>query len=228
MIGEPPGRAATLAAMQPGDAIARETDDGGPQVREVALGDEPSAAQLLARAFRDNPINCAVIGSDPARRLRSNAAGSRAALESARGRALVLAAEREGALAGALVALPPGAYPLPPPSLRTQLRVLAAQGLGTARRWARVHFELDRAHPREPHWYLAMLGVDPDAQRRGVGGALLRAFLALVDADGAPSYLETDRRENLALYERAAYVVLGEERVLGTAVFRMWRAPGGA
>jgi hypothetical protein len=42
------------------------------------------AVQLLARAFRDNPLNVAVIGGgDPARRLRVNAHGLRSLLPTA-------------------------------------------------------------------------------------------------------------------------------------------------
>lgn len=224
------GRSGAVAVAA-GRAPAGGHGGGHARLLDVGPLDEPerdAAVQLLARAFRDNPLNTAVVGGRARRRLRANRAGTRAALESARGLALVLGARRAGALVGVLVAQPPGVHPLPLPGVATQLRVLAAQGLRTARRWARVHFELERVHPREPHWYLDMVGVEPDAQRRGVGRALLDAFLARVDADGAPSYLETDRRENLALYARAAYRVVGEERVLGVPVFRLWRRPGGA
>jgi hypothetical protein len=40
---------------------------------------------------------------------------------------------------------------------------------------------------------------------------------------GVPSYLETDRRENLAFYERAGFGVLSEEEIVGVPVWRMWR-----
>ena len=53
--------------------------------------------------------------------------------------------------------------------------------------------------------------------------ALLRQLLERVDAERAPSYLETDRAENLPFYQRAGYSVLAEERVLGTSVWRLWR-----
>jgi ribosomal protein S18 acetylase RimI-like enzyme len=68
-----------------------------------------------------------------------------------------------------------------------------------------------------------MLGVAPPFQGRGVGTRLIRALHERIDADPAPSYLETDRRENVAFYRRTSYTVLSEERVAGVPVWRMWR-----
>jgi GNAT superfamily N-acetyltransferase len=155
--------------------------------------------------------------------MRCNRAGSRASLELAVGSACCEVAREAGAIAGVLIADPPGARPPPTPRIATQLRCLAVQGWGVARRWNAVHFELRRLRPAEPHWYLDLLGIEPGSQRRGLGSALLGRLLERVDEDGAPSYLETDRRENLPFYARAGYQLVAEERVLGTPVWRLWR-----
>ena len=96
------------------------------------------------------------------------------------------------------------------------------------RRWGQIYRELESAHPIEPHWYLAVLGVAPEHQRRGNGASLLRAFLAQVDAEGKPSYLETDREENIAFYSQAGYRVVREVSVLDVPVWCMWREAGGS
>ena len=59
---------------------------GSRAVPGALRADEREAAvQLLARAFRDNPLNVAVIGcDDPARRLLVNAHGLRGLLPMAR------------------------------------------------------------------------------------------------------------------------------------------------
>ena len=41
----------------------------------------------------------------------------------------------------------------------------------------------DAKHPREPHWYLALLGVDPDHQGRGFGSHLMQPVLTRCDRE---------------------------------------------
>jgi transposase len=41
--------------------------------------------------------------------------------------------------------------------------------------------QMATCHPREPHWYLPMIGVDPPHQGRGYGGALLSYALERCD-----------------------------------------------
>jgi ribosomal protein S18 acetylase RimI-like enzyme len=62
-------------------------------------------------------------------------------------------------------------------------------------------------------WYLPWLGVDPDAQRTGAGSALLRAMWARLDAEGAASYLETEKVANVPYYLKQGYEVV-EQGVL--------------
>jgi len=192
-------------------------------VGPLADEERPAAERVLARAFRDSPLNVAVIGSDPERRLRANLHGARALLPAALAQGLVLVAREDAAAQGLLVATPPFGWPLPAPSLRAHLRRVLGQGLRVARRWGLVFEALARVHPREPHWYLSTLGVDPTAQGRGVGTALLAHWLAGVDADALPAWLETDRQANVAFYRRAGFEVARRTEVLGTTVWCMGR-----
>ena len=66
-----------------------------------------------------------------------------------------------------------------------------------------------RYHPKEPHWYLPLLGVDPARQGQGLGSALLKHALAHCDAEGLPAYLESSNIKNVPLYERHGFEVLG-------------------
>jgi GNAT superfamily N-acetyltransferase len=180
-------------------------------------------ADILARAFRDNPLNEVVIGGDPVRRFECNALGMRALLPIARQWGVLLAARRGANAVGGLVAAPAHAYPLPPSPLATRLRLFWGQGWRVASRWNRVFEALDAVHPREPHWYLGTLGVDPPSQGQGVGRALLRAFVLRADADALPAYLETDRASNVSFYQSAGFAVRGETCVLGARIWRMLR-----
>jgi GNAT superfamily N-acetyltransferase len=62
----------------------------------------------------------------------------------------------------------------------------------------------------EPHWYLDVIAVDPVAQGRGIGGALLDAVHARADTDRAPIVLLTYQPTNLPFYGRHGYAVICE------------------
>lgn len=64
-------------------------------------------------------------------------------------------------------------------------------------------------HPHEPHWYLAVLGVDANRQGKGLGSILMKHVLARVDSDRMPAYLESSNARNIPFYERHGFEVLG-------------------
>ena len=183
----------------------------------------PAATHVLARAFADNPLNVAVIGRDRDRRVRCNAHGMRALLPVAQRHGRVVAARSRTVLVGCLVASPPSGHPLPPPSLAARLRCRIGQGGDVVRRWAAVFTALDAAHPRMPHWYLGSLGVAPEAQGTGVGTALVADLLRRADAEQLPTYLETDRWENVAFYEHRGFRIESDIEVMGVPAWCMWR-----
>lgn len=63
--------------------------------------------------------------------------------------------------------------------------------------------------PKEPHWYLPIIGIDPAHQGKGLGSALLKHQLAICDRDGALAYLESSNPKNIGLYERHGFEALG-------------------
>jgi ribosomal protein S18 acetylase RimI-like enzyme len=72
-----------------------------------------------------------------------------------------------------------------------------------------VFEQMGSFHPREPHWYLPMIGVDGPFQNRGYGSALLRYALAACDRDGLPAYLESSNPRNVPLYQRHGFELTG-------------------
>ncbi len=61
----------------------------------------------------------------------------------------------------------------------------------------------------ESHWYLLIVGVDPELQGQGLGSALVKESLAKADESNCPCYLETSEERNLAFYERLGFAVVG-------------------
>ncbi len=67
-------------------------------------------------------------------------------------------------------------------------------------------------HPEEPHWYLPLIGVEPNAQGTGLGGALMRHAVSRCNEAGALAYLESSNPRNISLYERHGFEVMGQIR----------------
>ena len=140
----------------------------------------------------------------------------------------LLIARAEGEVVGAACVWMPAFHPAPRP---TRLYLLAGAaivrhaGLRTLRvleRWRAVQ----RADPAANHWHLAMLGVQPSSQGRGIGTTLMTAYLHRVDEANGAAYLETGRPELVAWYARFGFGVR-DELVLpgGRTAWTMWREP---
>ncbi len=69
--------------------------------------------------------------------------------------------------------------------------------------------QMGQFHPNEPHWYLAVLGVDVHRQGKGLGAMLMKHALARIDGEGLPAYLESSNPRNIPFYERHGFEVMG-------------------
>ena len=72
-----------------------------------------------------------------------------------------------------------------------------------------------------PHWYLALLAVEPQYQKQGYAGKLLRGMLDEIDKEGSPAYLETDSEKNYLMYQHFGFEII-DEFVLPKAGIRLW------
>ena len=77
--------------------------------------------------------------------------------------------------------------------------------------FAVIH-EMGAHHPDQPHWYLPVIGTQPDMQGQGHGSALLRPVLEICDRTGVPAYLEATTERNRALYARHGFEATAEIR----------------
>ncbi len=86
--------------------------------------------------------------------------------------------------------------------------------------------QMDRYHPKEDHWYLPLIGVDPARQGGGFGGALMSHALVPCDRDSMLAYLESTNPANISLYERHGFESLGKIQVGSSPpLFPMLRRP---
>lgn len=85
---------------------------------------------------------------------------------------------------------------------------------------------LDDHHPKEPHYYLPIIGTRPGQQGRGIGSGLLAPVLERCDRQHLPAYLEATSRRNQLLYRRHGFTVSGEIPLPGGPnLWAMWREP---
>ena len=82
-------------------------------------------------------------------------------------------------------------------------------------------------HPAQPWAYLQLIGVEPEQQRRGLGSQLLTSVLDRCDATGTPAYLEAGTVDNRRLYQRHGFEIIDEITLPdgGPPVWLMWRDP---
>jgi ribosomal protein S18 acetylase RimI-like enzyme len=83
------------------------------------------------------------------------------------------------------------------------------------------------SHPRDPHWYLPLIGVNGPFQGRGYGSALLRHALAICDSQGMAAYLESSNPKNVPLYRRHGFELTGTIQAGSSPeIYPMLRRPG--
>jgi len=94
------------------------------------------------------------------------------------------------------------------------------RGAGRVLAWTSVWEKRD---PDRPHSHYGPFGVDPALQGRGVGSLVLAEYTRRLDEGSEDAYLETDKPENVRLYERFGFQVTGEAEVIGVPNWFMWR-----
>ncbi|HEY6464128.1 MAG TPA: N-acetyltransferase, partial [Polyangiaceae bacterium] len=201
----------------------------------AVAGDRDDVVRVLARAFADDPLACFAVRSDD----RKPAALATVFDVAFRRWTLPAGAvwiaeggqDRGGGgtgAAGAALWAPPGTWH-PMRAWPDAFRLGAAVGWTRLPRVLRGIGRVDGKHPRDPHWYLFAIGVDPDHQGRGVGSALLHAALAECDRQGAPAYLEASTEANARLYARHGFRLVEAVDVEdgGPTARLMWREAQG-
>ncbi|HUO47830.1 MAG TPA: GNAT family N-acetyltransferase [Acidimicrobiales bacterium] len=195
-----------------------------PEVRLASTSERTAIAESLAAAFFDDPVMSWIL-ADPGQRPR-RLAGMFGVLLKGHYLPQETVWTTPG-IDGAALWGPPGHAIVPTSAvLRNALSLLRALGVHSARA-LRALTHVEHLHPKEPHWYLGVLGTRPERQGTGIGSALLAPVLRRCDVEGLPAYLESSKESNLAFYGRHGFEVTGEIPLPGggPTVWPMWRDP---
>jgi GNAT superfamily N-acetyltransferase len=184
------------------------------------------ASVVMADAFLDDPGWAAVGPDDRDRRHTYIRRVCRGVLNvTARRRGHNWHVERDGRVAGVLSGLEPGDWPPP------QLSATLAQALGPVLAGPRVLWRslggdaaMHKGHPEEPHVFVWMLAVAPQAQRTGVGRALLSKAIERAEQLQVPTYLDTANPDNLPYYGSFGFDPRGQTQLpRGAPLWFMFR-----
>ncbi len=194
---------------------AAETNEGA--LRRLRASDRRNIIASAARAFTHDPMFDYIAGD----RLRAH----RLLPGMLRGTVNDLidvgdcwvADDADGAAVGIAGWLSPSQLPR---SSAREARIAIASALSALQvahpiNGARMLAQIEHLHPKYPHWYLALLIVDPDVQGRGLGTRLIRPGLDRATADGLPCYLETQKLSNVSWYQRFGFAVTETVEVRG-------------
>lgn len=190
-------------------------------VRQARPDDFGPLAEILARAFYDDPVT-AWFYPDAARRLRQGRRFFAIRLRQLAGFGLIFTNDEQS---GAALWAPPGHWR---ENFRQSLRMLPMLPalLPHMVRSTRAVREIERRHPAAPHYYLSVVGSDPEKQGEGIGSALLAPMLQRCDETATAAYLESSKESNLPFYARHGFAV--RERIElpdGPPLWLMWREP---
>lgn len=192
------------------------------EIRRLARYELDAGAEVVGRAFRDNPTSLVVYGSDADHRERCQRRFFAAVLP--RQKEPALSAWRDGQLVGVLGLEPPGSCH---PTFREQLllapRLVLIGRPGETWRGMRYFQTLHRHDLAEPHWHLGPVAVEPVLQGTGVGSRMMEAFCESIGGGRVVAYLETEKPENVRFYERFGFETIKRIEYLGVPQWLMRR-----
>ena len=142
-------------------------------VRRATRADARALATTLARAFHDDPV-MSWFFPDPKRRLAQNRRFFAMRLRQLLSQEETYTVDGHGGTA--IWAIPEGTHLTLLQTARMGVVLAPAIGrrVGTILRGVE---QIEKAHPKDPHYYLAVLGTEPELQGQGLGSALMQPVL---------------------------------------------------
>jgi ribosomal protein S18 acetylase RimI-like enzyme len=193
----------------------------GATVHLIAPAEQVAVSEMLCRAFWDDPLTSHLIPDETTRPVKLPRM-FRLLMKLARSYSSCFVTSGNEAAA---LWRPPGKWHMPVWQYFTNapdmLGVFGANAFGVIA----TMDEVEKNHPKTPHWYLQVIGTDPAKQGKGFGGVIMRHTLATADAARMPCYLESSKDSNIPIYQSFGFKVTGEIKVPkgGPTLYPMWR-----
>ncbi len=191
------------------------------EARQAQWSDSAPISETLARAFLDDPLICFFL-PDEASRPRKMPRLFRVLFKL--GMPFGTCDVTTGYEAAAIWR-PPGRWQIPLYQYFTNgIEFHALFGARNGLKVMSAMDQIEKRHPREPHYYLQAIGTDPAKQGKGFGGIAMRRHLAIADEKRLPAYLESSKEKNIPIYQSFGFEVTGEIQIPGGPVlYPMWR-----
>lgn len=213
--GEHPQPDAPASAFSPDSVVT---------IERLMSEDRSEAIEVVARGMADNPLHVAAYGADPRQRVASHRLLLTAATDVLGPFDIWVARSPQQILGAAGMVQPDRCRPTAVQQLQL-VPTLLSLGLGPQARVRRWLSQWSKHDPDHRHVHVGPVAVHPDHQGRGLGTLLMAKVCSELDAAGVPGYLETDKEQNVAFYERCGFEVVASDRVIGVRNWFMSRPP---
>lgn len=178
-------------------------------IRPATAADLNAIDGVLARAFADDPVWEWALTKRPIEPPAEKVLGLFSRAHFGDGMVSV-ATDRRGEVVGTAVWAPPGRWKIPYSAyVRYLPRLIGGLGVRGLKRVLAME-AVERLHPRDEHYYLAIVGVDPVAQGGGGGRRLIAPVLERADSEGLPCYLESSKEANVPYYRSFGFEVVND------------------
>jgi len=179
------------------------------------------AAGLLARAFTTEPNNLAIFKGEHNLEARQKPLFIRM-LTSFPG--TIVVAKKDKVIIGvSCISKWPQCHMASLQILDYLLSTIGVLRLGVFREM-KIRILWSKLDPKEPHWHIGPIGIEPAFQHRGIGSQLMKYVCDLADKERQPAYLETDNASNVRFYQRFGFSIIKTATVNGVLNSFMWRS----
>jgi predicted GNAT family N-acyltransferase len=195
-------------------------------VRDLGQSELSGAGALVGRALQDNPIIQRVFERCFSRRAAAVGEIYGTILRQIQTKGVVLGVfAADETLVGVAALTQPGACaPSTFEKIALTRVIQSCSSVEMALAHQRWQAALARRDPKDAHWHVGPVAIEPGFQGKGHGAALMSAVNARIDKFPTMAYLETDRRDTVGFFQRFGFKAMADAGILEVPHWFMMRA----